>query len=300
MQVGFCGLGGMGAAMAARLLERGHRLTVWNRTAAKAGPLAEQGAASASTPAEVARQNQLVITCVFDDDAVTQVYTGPGGILAADCAGKLLIETSTVSAGTIRGIAEKAAAKGAAVLECPVAGAPAMARGGNLMGFAGGAEPDFERAKPILDDLCQRVDYFGPLGSGNAVKLAVNLPLLAYFEALGEALALARDVPVDPEKMIAALSQSPGGANVMKIAAGWITEALNSGSEAGGVMSLASVRKDLHLMLDAARRAGAILPLTSAALHSYDSAVADGWGGRPFWTVSLYRRDKREKAADPR
>ena len=300
MDVGFCGLGGMGAAMAARLLERGHRLTVWNRTAARAVPLVEQGAVSVSTPAEVAQQNQFVIICVFDDEAVKAVYAGAGGVLTTDCSGKLFIETSTVSDETIRGIAEKAEAKGAAVLECPVAGAPAMARGGNLMGFAGGAEPDFDRAKPILDDLCQSLDYFGPLGSGNAVKLAVNLPLLAYFEALGEALALARDVPVNPEKMIAALSQSPGGANVMRIAAGWIIEALRSGNQAGGVMSLAAVRKDLHLMLDAARRAGASLPLTSAALQSYDSAVDDGWGERPFWTVSLYRRDKREKAADSR
>jgi 3-hydroxyisobutyrate dehydrogenase len=300
MDVGFCGLGGMGAAMAARLMERGHRLTVWNRTAAKMVPLVEQGAVSASTPAEVARQNQLIITCVFDDEAVKAVYAGVGGVLTGDCSGKLFIETSTVSAETIRGVAEKAEAQGAAVLECPVAGAPAMALSGNLMGFAGGAEPDFQRAQPILGELCQRVDYFGRLGSGNAVKLAVNLPLLAYFEALGEAMALARDVPVDPEKIIAALSQSPGGANVMRIAAGWITEALRSGGEAGGVMSLAAVRKDLRLMLDAARRAGATLPLTNAALQSYDNAVDDGWGERPFWTVSLYRRDKREKAADGR
>lgn len=297
MDVGFCGLGSMGAAMAARLMAKGHRVTVWNRTAAKATSLLDQGAIWADTPADVASRNAIVVTCVFDDAAVAQVYSGETGLLAPDCHGRLFIETSTVSAQTIREMAEQAQASGAAVLECPVAGAPAMARGGDLMGFAGGAESDFERAKPLLDDLCRRVDFFGPLGSGNAVKLAVNLPLLAYFEALGEALALVRDVPVDPEKIVGVLSESPGGANVMRIAKGWLTEALRSGREAGGVLSLGAVRKDLHLIIDAARRAGTSLPVTTAALQSYDSAVRDGWGERPFWMLSLYRRDKRWRAA---
>jgi 3-hydroxyisobutyrate dehydrogenase len=167
-----------------------------------------------------------------------------------------------------------------------------MARDGKLMGFAGGATTDFVRVRPLLDDLCQRLDHFGPLGGGNAVKLAINLPLIAYFEALGEALALVRDVPVDPQKIIAVLSESPGGANVMKFAGPWITDALTSGREAAGLFPLAGVRKDFHLMLDAARRIGTTLPVTSATLQSYDDAVADGWGARPFWTLSLYRRSK--------
>jgi 3-hydroxyisobutyrate dehydrogenase len=292
MDVGFCGLGDMGAAMAARLLDKGHRVTVWNRTAAKAKPLLDQGAAWAATPAEVATRNGIVITSLFDDKAITDVYDGPAGLLAADCPGKLFIETSTVHAETILEMAGRAQAKGAALLECPVAGAPTMVRDGRLMGFVGGAAADFARARPLLDDLCQRLDHFGPLGAGNALKLAINLPLVAYFEALGEALALVRDVPADPQLIIAALSDSPGGANVMKLAGPWIAEALTSGREAVGVFPIAAVRKDLRLMIDAAQRVGAALPVTNATLQSYDDAVADGWGARPFWMLSLYRRSK--------
>jgi 3-hydroxyisobutyrate dehydrogenase len=294
MDVGFCGLGDMGAAMAARLLDKGHRVTVWNRTAAKAKPLLDQGATWAASPAEVATRNGIVITSLFDDKAITDVFDGPDGLLAPDCRGKLFIETSTVHAETTLEMAAGAQARGAILLECPVAGGPPMARDGKLMGLVGGAVADLVRARPLLDDLCQRLDHFGPLGAGNAVKLAINLPLVVYFEALGEALALVRDVPVDPQLIIAVLSESPGGANVMKFAGPWIAEALTSGREAGGLLPLAAARKDLHLMLDAAQRVGAALPVTSATLQSYEDAVADGWGARPFWTLSLYRRGKVE------
>lgn len=293
MKVGFCGLGGMGAAMATRLLDRGHRVSVWNRTAAKTQPLVDQGAVRAATPASVAAGSGIVITCLFDDQAVADVYDGPNGLLTADCRGALFVETSTIRAETISDLADRVRGKRAGLRECPVAGAPAMARAGQLIGFAGGDDTDFARARPVLDDLCQRLDHFGPLGSGNAMKLAVNLPLLAYIEALGEALALARNVPVDPQKLVTALAESPGGANAMKIAGPWIVEALTSGREAAGLMSLAAVRKDLHLMIEAAERAGTEFPVASAALASFDDAVAAGWGERPFWTLSLYRRTAR-------
>src|SRR5690349_18198902 len=100
MEIGFCGLGGMGAAMVARLLEKGHRLTVWNRTADKAKPLLDQGASWAATPAEVTAQNEVILTCLFDDAAIMDVYASSRGLLAAGCCRKLFIETSTIRAQT--------------------------------------------------------------------------------------------------------------------------------------------------------------------------------------------------------
>jgi 3-hydroxyisobutyrate dehydrogenase len=224
----------MGSAIAERLLAQNHRLTVWNRTPERTRPLIDAGAIRAATPAELVAGNDIVVTCLFDDAAITAVYDGPDGLLAADCAGKLFIDTSTVHAETLRAVAARVEAKGAALLECPVAGAPPMARDGRLMGFVGGREQDLARAQPLLDDLCQKVFLSGPLGSGNRMKLAVNLPLIIYFVALGEALSLVRDLPADPQQIIATLAESPGAANAMKIVAPLLRDAWISNREPAG------------------------------------------------------------------
>jgi 3-hydroxyisobutyrate dehydrogenase len=289
MELGFCGLGNMGTAMVTRFLTQGHRVTVWNRTAGKATPLLDRGAVWATTPAQVADQNGIVFTCLRDDEAIKDVYAGSDGLLAGERAERLFVDTSTVSAETIQTVAKKAQAKGGSVLECPVAGPPVRALEGRLMGFAGGSDEDYARSKPLLTELCEMVDLFGPVGSGNALKLAVNLPLLVYFAALGEAISLLRDVPADPQKIMGVLAQSPGAANAMALVGPWIAEAL-AGREAGAaIMGLSVVRKDLHLMLDAAKRAHTELPVTAAALETYDEAVNDGWGDRPFWRLALYK-----------
>jgi 3-hydroxyisobutyrate dehydrogenase len=289
MELGFCGLGNMGTAMVTRFLTQGHRVTVWNRTDGKATLLLDRGAVWAATPAQVAAQNSIVFTCLRDDEAIKEVYTGSDGLLAGECAGRLFVDTSTVSAEIIQTVAETAQAKGSSFLECPVAGPPIRALEGRLMGFAGGSEGDFARAKPLLTDICEKVDLFGPLGSGNALKLAVNLPLLVYFAALGEALSLLHDVPADPQKIMGILAQSPGAANAMALVGPWIAEAL-AGREAGAaIMGLSVVRKDLHLMLDAAKRTHAELPVTAAALQTYDEAVEKGWGDRPFWNLAFHK-----------
>jgi 3-hydroxyisobutyrate dehydrogenase len=297
MDVGFCGLGDMGSAMVSRLLDRGHRVSVWNRTEAKAEPLLRRGAIWAANPAELAQRHAIVISCLFDGTAVTEVYAAPNGLLAAECGDKLFIDLSTVDAPAIIEVACRTRATGAGLIECPVAGTPFVARDGKLLGFAGGEADDLARARPLLDDLCRRVDHFGPVGAGSAVKLAVNLPLLVYFEALGEALALVCDVAADPAKIIAVLEETPGGANAMKYLAATISEAMASGHEPVGMMPLGAVRKDLHLMMEAARRSGFAMPVTGAALQSYEDAVAEGWEARPFWALSLYRRGKAADGA---
>jgi 3-hydroxyisobutyrate dehydrogenase len=299
MDVGFCGLGDMGAAMVARLLDQGHQVSVWNRTEAKAEPLRLRGAAWAADPAELTKRHAIIMSCLFDGKAVTEVYGAPNGLLAPECRDKLFIDFSTVDAPAIVDVAHRVQAKGAGLIECPVAGTPFVARDGKLLGFVGGEAADLARSYPLLDDLCRRFDHFGPVGAGSAVKLAVNLPLLVYFEALGEALALVRDVSADPAKIIAVLEETPGGANAMKYLAATITEAMTSGQEPSGMMSLGAVRKDLRLMMDAARRADFAMPVTSAALRSYDDAVAEGWEARPFWALSLYRRSKAATGASP-
>ena len=141
MQIGIAGTGKMGTAIAQRLLEVGHEVTAWNRTADKLDAVAKAGAATARTPAELARRSQAIITLLTDAAAIDAVYCGTAGLLAGDVAGKLLVEMSTVEPRTEVALAEKARAKGAAFVECPVGGSTGPARQGKLIGLMGSETP---------------------------------------------------------------------------------------------------------------------------------------------------------------
>src|ERR1700688_3957551 len=155
MQIGVAGLGAMGAAIAARLIEVGHQVTVWNRTAAKTKPLADAGAKVAATPTDVANACEAVITILTDGAAIDAVYNGPSGLLSGNAKGKLFIEMSTVAPKVETDLAPKVRANGAALVECPVGGSIAPARQGKLLGLMGAEPADAERAKPILTQPCR-------------------------------------------------------------------------------------------------------------------------------------------------
>ena len=187
MRVGVAGVGRMGAAIAAHLIDVGHVVTVWNRAAEKTGPLAKAGAKVAATPAELAGGVEAVITILTNRDAQAAVYEGPSGLLAWGAGGKLFIDMSTVQPHEAVALAEKVRAKGGVFVECPVGGTVGPARQGKLLGVAGATREDFEKAKPLLDQMCRRVELVGPVGAGASMKLALNLPLLVYYQALAEA-----------------------------------------------------------------------------------------------------------------
>ena len=157
MRIGIAGLGRMGAAMAARLIEVGHDVTVWNRSPDKAKAVVDAGGRLAQTPAALASAVETVITCLTDADAIDQVYGGPSGLLAGDLKGKLVIDMSTVRPGVEVALAVKVRAAGAAFVECPVGGSTGPARQGKLIGLMGAEPADAARAKPILDQLCRRL-----------------------------------------------------------------------------------------------------------------------------------------------
>src|SRR5713101_5222263 len=217
MQIGIAGIGKMGAAIAQRLMEVGHNVTVWNRTAEKLRPVASAGAAVAATPAELAPNAQAIITILTDAGAIEAVYGGAAGLLAGDVGGKLFIEMSTVEPQTEMALAGKVRAKGAALVECPVGGSIGPARQGKLIGLMGAAPADAARAKPILEQLCRRLEHCGPVGSGAVMKLTINMPLMIYWQALGEALALCRPLGLDPARVMDLLSDTSGGPNVLKV-----------------------------------------------------------------------------------
>src|ERR1700745_840849 len=214
MKLGVAGIGKMGAAIAARLIEVGQDVTVWNRTPQK--DRAVEGAKIAANAAELAENSQPVIPILTDAAALNAVYNGPSGLLHGKVAGKLFIDMSTVLPATEIALAGAVRAKGAALVECPVGGSTGPARQGKLIGLMGAEPADAARAPPILAQLCRRLAACGPVGAGAVMKLTINMPLMIYWQALGEALALCRPLGLDPARIMDLLSHTSGGPNLLK------------------------------------------------------------------------------------
>ena len=278
MKIGFAGMGRMGATMAARLLTFGHEVTVWNRTVAKTQPLADAGAKVAATPAELASRSEMIFTILTDADAIQATYLGKNGLLDGTVIGKLFVEMSTVRPQVERHLAQSIQAKGAFLLDCPVGGTVGPAREGKLMGFVGGHERHLARAKPVLDQLCRRVDHCGAIGAGASMKLAINLPLSVYWQACGEALALCQPLGLDPAKVIEIFAETSGGPNVLKSRGPSLINALRGVAPSPVTFDIDSIRKDIRTMLEEAKSLGRDLPVSVKALECYDEASRNGLG----------------------
>ena len=275
----------MGAAMAQRLMSVGHDVSVWNRSKDKTKPLVEAGAKLAATPRELASGAELVITILTDASAIDATYHGEHGLLVGDVRGRLFVEMSTVRPEVEEKLAEKVRAKGAAIVDCPVGGTVGPARDGKLLGFVGGDASDVARAKPVLDQLCRRVEHVGAIGSGARMKLAINLPLLVYWQALGEALLIIKSLGLDPARTIDILADTSGGPNVLKARGPAIAQALKGEEVAPVTFDVDSIRKDLRTMLEEGRALGADLPVTACALASFDEASREGLGSKDASTL---------------
>ena len=279
MHIGIAGAGKMGSAIARRLLGLGHQVSVWNRTRARAQPILELGAAWSELeglPAKV----DAVITMLTDDAALDAVYAavhGSGaGLLAGDVKGRLLIDMSTVRPATQQAIGARVAAAGASYVECPVGGSVGPAQEGKLLGFVGAADADLARARPLLDLLCRRVEHVGSLGAGATMKLAINLPLMVYWQTLGEALSLIEPLGLEPSRVIDIFSESSGGPNMLKVRGGMIAQALAGEKNDTVTVNLATMRKDVRSMLAQATQQHRKMPLTAATLENFDAAAASG------------------------
>ncbi|HYS48161.1 MAG TPA: NAD(P)-dependent oxidoreductase [Xanthobacteraceae bacterium] len=288
MHIGIAGLGRMGAAMAARLKEVGHTVMGWNRSAAKAKPLAAEGIAIAETPAVLAARAEAVITILTDAAAIDAVYGGPAGLLSGPVDGKLFIEMSTVRPDTEVALAAKVRAKGAAFVECPVGGTVGPARQGKLIGLMGGEGADAARARPILEQLCRRLEHVGPVGAGATMKLAINMPLMVYWQALGETLALCRSVDVDPARLMDLFADTSGGTNVLKVRGGAIAAMLKGGEGGAATFDIDSCRKDLRIMLAEGEARGLDMPLVERTLACFDESSRSGWGARDAGAHAVY------------
>jgi 3-hydroxyisobutyrate dehydrogenase len=187
---------------------------------------------------------------------------------------------STVRPETEKALATKVSARGAALIECPVGGTVGPAKEGKLFGFVGGEAGDLARAKPVLDQLCRRIEHVGAVGAGASMKLAINLPLLVYYQALGEALSLCHSLDIEPARLIDIFADTSGGPNMLKVRGPAIAATLQGQETSPITFDVDLVRKDLRTMLDEAAALGVRLPLTRRALDCYDEAAHADLGAR--------------------
>lgn len=274
MKIGIAGIGRMGAAIAARLGSQGHEMMVWNRTADKARAT---GLPVARSARELAERSELVVSILTDANAVEQVY---GDMLSGEVTGKLFVEMSTVRPDVPRSIAACAKSKGASFIECPVGGTIGPAREGKLFGFAGGEAPDVARARPVLEQMCRRVEHVGAVGAGARMKLAINLPLLVYWQALGEALSLVRDLDIEPGRLMDILADTSGAPNMMKNRAATVAGALAGKEPSPVTVNVDTMKKDLSEMVEELRSLGRAPLVTAAALEGFRRASEAGLGAK--------------------
>lgn len=273
MKVGFVGLGIMGSRMAANLLQAGHTLTVHNRTRDKAEALLGAGATWADTPAAAARGAECVITMLSEPPVVRAAAEGPDGLLDAMQAGALWVDSSTVNPSFVREMGAAAAQRGLGYLDAPVSGSRGPAEKGELAFYVGGEEAHLATARPLLEVMGGSISHMGPVGSGAAMKMVVNLLLGHGMLAFAEALVLGQSMGIGKEALLESLL---GGRMVPGFLAG------RKGKYASGQFDvdfpLKWLHKDLQLVSDTAYETGAVLPATHAAKEVYGLARRNGLG----------------------
>jgi 3-hydroxyisobutyrate dehydrogenase len=280
--IGIAGTGRMGTAFARRLIETGHAVKVWNRSPERTAAAVAAGAVAVDMAGLATCDIFLLsLTGAAASQAVLRDLVGAG------LSGRLLIEMSTLLPDDADALAAIATAAGAGFVHCPVGGTVAPALKGQLLGMAGGTDAAFDRAKPVLDALCRRVEHLGTAGAAARMKLAVNLPLAIYWQTLGESLALLRGSGVSDDIAISLMADSSAGPPVLKNRAQVVVDTL-AGTDQKGTFDITGLTKDLSLALQLAAALGAEMPLSRATAQRYAVAISDGLGS--FDGASLTRR----------
>ena len=278
-KLAFLGLGVMGYPMAGHLAAAGHHVTVYNRTPGRAAQwVAEHRGARAATPAAAARDAELVMMCVGNDDDVRAVAAGPAGALAGMAAGAILVDHTTASAAVAREIHAAAAALGCAFLDAPVSGGQSGAENGKLTIMVGGDDVPFARAEPILGHYARAVTRMGGPGSGQLTKMVNQICIAGLLEGLAEAIRFADCAGLDVERVLDVIGKGA--------AQSWQLDHRGPTMAAGKFdfgFAVDWMRKDLAICLAEARANGAQLPVTALVDQFYARIQAQG-GGR--WDTS--------------
>lgn len=272
-RVGFCGLGTMGAAMAANVARAGYPLTVWNRTPGKAAAAVAAGAVEALSPAAVASASEVVIICVSDTPDVEAVLFGAGGLADELTTDALVIDCSTIAPGATREYAERLAERGVGFVDAPVSGGSEGAVKGSLTIMVGGAETDVERARPVLESMGSTITHMGPVGAGQTTKAVNQVILSGVYLGVAEGMVLAMKSGLDARRVAEAIGGGAAGSWVLQNRA---QRMIDDDYPLG--FRIALHLKDLTIALEQAREVGAALPIAAMAAQIEAGLVARGHG----------------------
>jgi 3-hydroxyisobutyrate dehydrogenase-like beta-hydroxyacid dehydrogenase len=281
--VGFIGLGIMGQPMALNLVKAGHKVTVFNRNRGRAEPLEKAGATVAPSPAEAARQADIVLIVVSDTAAVEEVAAGKGGILETLRAGSIIIDSSTISPAVSRKLACMTAGKGSSWLDAPMTGSKHGAEKGDLTFMIGGDREALDRAMPVLRVLGKKHIYCGAHGSALSAKLAQNVIQSAMVEVFSEGLVLATKSGVNPRTMFEIIQSSMARASLTDFKAPFIFK-----GDFTPYFPLKLMHKDLELAMEAAYAQNVSMPTAAAVKEVYGTAKAQGKGDLDYAAVITF------------
>ena len=295
--VAVVGTGRMGSAMARALVRGGAEVVLYNRTPARCAELAEEiGARVAGSAADAAADADVAITMLADGEAVRQTWAGVEGLVAGAHEGGVLVDMSTVSPDTLAGFEAGVRERGSGIVDAPVSGSTKLAEAGELTIMAGGTADDLERARPALDLVAKQVTHIGPLGSGAALKLAVNALIFALNNSVSEALVLAEAAGIDRAVAYDVFASSAAGAPYV----GYKREAFVSPDAIPVAFSMDLAAKDMRLILELADRLGVPMDQTRVNQQMIRE-TADRLGhARDASAVAVHLRTRAEEGSRAR
>ena len=279
-KLGFVGLGVMGSQMVNRLLEKGHTVTGYNRTRAKAEWLIDKGMKWADSPRAVAAVSDITFAMVTNAAAIAAITDGPDGIIAGLAAGKFFIDMSTVSPEVSRATAGKVRAKGADMVDAPVSGSVITLQEGKLSVMVGGRKETFERVKPLLLDIGPKVTHVGANGLALAMKIAVNLSLAVQMMAFSEGVLLAEKSGIRREVAVDVLTHSAVASPMIQYRGPFI---LQQPDEAWFDCNM--MQKDMLLAMELGRQLNVPVPTTAISNEFLTAARGMGWEKKDFAVV---------------
>jgi len=292
--VAVVGTGRMGSAMARALARGGASLTLHNRSPEPARALgAELGARVADSAAEAASSSDVAITMLADGDAVRAMWDGPSGLVAGAHDGGVLVDMSTVPPDTLAGFEGPVRERGSGILDAPVSGSTTLAESGQLTIMAGGTAEDLERARPAFEMVARQVTHVGAIGSGAALKLAVNALIFAINNSVSEALVLAERAGLDRALVYDVFVNSAAGAPFV----GYKRDAFVEPDGTPVAFSMDLAAKDLRLLMDFAEQLGVPMPQASVNQSIIGEASARLGGDRDASAVAVHLRELAKEGA---
>lgn len=280
MKLGWIGLGDMGQVIVPRLIEAGHTVTGWNRTASKADPLMELGMRLAGSPRELAAESEICFSMVTDANAVEAIALGEEGVISGLSADGIYLDMSTIDPQVSRSLSAAFAERGLVMMDAPISGSPVTLAQGSASTMVGGDETAYERVKPVLLDIGSKVSRIGGSGTAVQMKVAINLALIVEMVAFCEAVALAEKGGVDRAVAVDAMLKSVVASPVMGYRGPFILEMPDK-----PLADVTLQQKDMVLALEVARRQGSPAPLGAVANELLNACRGLGIDHRDFVTV---------------